>query len=77
VIAPGIPQASGKQFADLQHSDEFVKEVYAAKMRQTRMVTSDLQIFWRSSHCEPHLTKSEVSLTIAKCAFYQQLSGIW
>ena len=56
----------GKKIAQLQHSEKFVKEIGAPKMRQPSMVTGDFEVSGRSSHPETYLTKSEVSLRLAK-----------
>ena len=56
----------GKKIAKLQHSEKFVKEIGAPKMRQPRMVTGDFEVSGRSSHPETYLTKSEVRLRLAK-----------
>ncbi len=39
-----IPQPTTHKMAELQHSQEFMKEIQAAKMRETRMITGDLKV---------------------------------
>lgn len=42
--------------AELQHSQKFVKEVDAAIMRQTRMITADSNIFEANTAFREFLT---------------------
>ena len=58
----------GQEVAELHHSQEFVKEIDAPEVGQTRMITSDFKIARRSSHSEPYLTKSEVKLRVPEPA---------
>jgi hypothetical protein len=57
---------AGEEIAQLQHSQKFMEKVSSPKVRQTRMITGDFEISGRSSHPEAYLTKSEVSLRLAK-----------
>src|SRR2546425_13117889 len=50
VVLPPIPQLPSEKVAQLQHSQEFVKEVDAAKMCQTLVVTGDGDISRRIFH---------------------------
>jgi hypothetical protein len=40
----------GEKVAELQHSDEFMKEVNAADVGQTRMIKGYFYISWRIAH---------------------------
>ena len=57
---------ASQNIAELQQLKKFVKKVDSSKMRQAPMITGDLEVSRRSSHSETYLTKSEVSLRVAK-----------
>ena len=65
-VTPGISNMSSKKIAQLQHSEKFMEEIGAPKVRQPTMITGDFEVSGRSSHPEPYLTKSEVRLSLAK-----------
>ena len=74
-ITPGVNDMASQNIAELQQLKKFVKKIDAAKMRQARMITGDLQVSRRSSHSEPYLTKSEVRLRVAKMLKVQINTG--
>jgi hypothetical protein len=49
-VAPGVGDVPGQKMAELQHSQKFMEEIHAAVVRQTRMITDDLDISWRIRH---------------------------
>jgi hypothetical protein len=53
---------SAEESPQLQHLNKLVEEVNPAIMRQTRVVTGNSQVSRRSSHFDPYLTKSEVTV---------------
>ena len=65
-ITPRVNNMASQNIAQLQQLKKFVEKVDVAKMRQTRMITGNLEVSRRSSHSEPYLTKSEVRLRVAK-----------
>jgi hypothetical protein len=47
---------AGKEVPQLQHSKKFMKKVHAAEVRQTLVITGDLNVFGRIFHSYEFLT---------------------
>jgi hypothetical protein len=54
----------GQEIAQLQQLKKFVEKADASEVRQTLVITGDSKISWRSAHCQPYLTRSQVRLRI-------------
>src|SRR6266705_3271414 len=52
------------EVSEVQHSQKFMEQVDSTEVRETRMVIGYSHARWRATHCKPHLTKSDVRLTL-------------
>jgi hypothetical protein len=48
----------------MQHPQKFMEQVDSTEVCETRMVIDDFQVPWRPAHFKPHLTESDVRLTM-------------
>ena len=57
-VAPGITQLLGENMSQLQHLQEFAKEIHATEVREASMITGDSEVSRRSAHSDTYFTKS-------------------
>ena len=65
-VSSGITDLLGEKVPEMQYSRKFMEQMDATKVRETRMVKGDFHVLWRSAHCKPHFTGSDVRLKVPR-----------
>ena len=65
-VSSGITDLLGEEVSEMQHSRKFMEQMDATKVRETEMVKGDSHVLWRSTHCKPHFTASDVRLKVPR-----------
>jgi len=76
MVPSRIPKTLRQEVAELQCGQEFMEKVDSTEVRETRMVIGDSRTPWRSTYCQPYLTKS-CEATVPQQASDPHQTGIW